>query len=133
MARPWSNEEDRLLLQFVQVGRRSGLDRTKIFDKISERLGRSANACYKRWKYLTSTVSSNSEQDVRSEIQHWQSRIERLEKLIENNHEQMQQLADESKKLRKEMKFFEMMLIEEYNLLLKLIEPQNPSVRLQSI
>lgn len=52
-------------------------------------------------------------------------RIDKLEKVIESQQKQYETLLKENHKLKGDMKFFEIMLLEEYQLLLELLGKRN--------
>lgn len=50
-----------------------------------------------------------------------QNRMIHLEEKIEEVQQKLKRLADENKKIKQDLKFFELMLLEEYHLLLQLL------------
>ncbi|MFC4077039.1 hypothetical protein [Salinithrix halophila] len=60
-------------------------------------------------------------------------KIRQLENTIQEGQTQLGDLLRENRKLRQEMKFFELMLLEEYNLLVSLMNKKNPKPRLQHL
>lgn len=130
MSRSWTPEEDRNLLQWVAQLKKSGMSRTQTFETIGERLERSSNACYLRWKNLINRTGAPVTTNRGSEWSELKERLNQLEKRVDSNREEMQQWIRESRKLREEMRFFEALLMEEYQLLLDLLNKNNRSVRL---
>lgn len=67
------------------------------------------------------------------EYQQLKERLYQLEQQINTNNEEMRQWIRENRKLREEMKFFETLLLEEYQLLLNLLNKNRRSARLQQL
>ncbi|PTM59980.1 Myb-like DNA-binding domain-containing protein [Desmospora activa] len=136
MSRSWTPEEDRNLLHWVAQCKKTGMSRTQTFDIIGERLERSSNACYLRWKSLINRkgIEPGTAIDKLSEWSHeyqkLKERLNQLEQQVGSNDEKMEQWIRESRKLREEMRFFETLLLEEYQLLLNLLNKNNRSARL---
>jgi predicted nuclease with TOPRIM domain len=62
-----------------------------------------------------------------------QERLTQIEKQVEHIQEQMQQLAKRNQNLQEDMKFFELMLIEEYHLLIQLLGNESHQLRVHSV
>jgi RsfA family transcription factor len=139
LSRSWTPEEDRILLQLVAQCKKTGMTRVQTFEVAGERLGRSSNACYLRWKSVTSNrkgveLDSAPHRKRCSEmVGELMERIEGLEQRLDENHAQVRQWIRESQKMREEMKFFETLLLEEYQLLLTLLNKNKPSARLHQL
>ncbi|BCU82697.1 hypothetical protein JIR001_24800 [Polycladomyces abyssicola] len=132
MSRSWSEEEDRMLIHWVTLCQKVGLTRKKVFEKAAEKIGKTPNACYERWKQIQSThqeMSWISSKKIRNQWEREQKqlkeRIDKLEKVIESQQKQYETLLKENHKLKGDMKFFEIMLLEEYQLLLELLGKRN--------
>lgn len=59
-------------------------------------------------------------------------RLHRLESQVENLRKQVQSLNAENQKLRKECRFFELMLLEQYQILIQLMGRNRSRLRLHS-
>lgn len=95
---------------------------------------RSPDACFARWKALT--VRGREGVAVKAkgpEFLNLQERIRHLEEKLESNQEQMKDLIKENRRMREEMRFFEMMLLEEYHLLISLLDQKQSKARLQGL
>ncbi|GGA55168.1 hypothetical protein GCM10007416_30480 [Kroppenstedtia guangzhouensis] len=131
VSRPWNPKEDRFLLSILDDGRELGMSRNQSFAKAAMKLRRSPRACLTRWKALTvrdkSTVTVRAN---RPDFPHLRDRIRQLEQKLDTNQTQMRELIKENRRMREEMKFFEIMLLEEYQLLISLLEKKQNSARL---
>jgi chromosome segregation ATPase len=70
---------------------------------------------------------------IRKNVDQLQERLEVLEAKLAAYEEEIGQCRSEQTKLKKEMHFFEMMLLEEYHLLLQLLEKEKTGIRLHHI
>jgi RsfA family transcription factor len=142
LPRSWTPEEDRLLLQWVNHCRKMGMARIQSFESAGDKLGRSANACYVRWVTLTKrdseAVSSTADKrkkwrELENEHSAIRERIDQLEDLLRSRQKQVEQLVKENKKLKEEMKFFELMLVEQYRILVNLLNKKDRDVRIHHL
>ncbi|OYD09020.1 hypothetical protein [Paludifilum halophilum] len=142
MPRSWSADEDRSLLQWVTNCRKIGMTRKQTFEMVAEKLNRSENACYARWKKIVKRVrdveSSGSPRhkkgaEMEKEPQSIRNRMDELEQITRTNHDQLDRLLKENRKLREEMKFFEQLLMEEYQLLVHLLSNKNRNARIHQL
>ncbi|SEM69487.1 DUF5320 domain-containing protein [Lihuaxuella thermophila] len=62
-----------------------------------------------------------------------EERLACLEEKLELMQQQLKQLVIENKKLRRDMKFFELMLLEEYHLLIQLLGRDQGDLSIHSI
>lgn len=139
MARSWEADEDQQLLRWVGFYRKAGLTWERTFAKTADKLGRSATACRARWSKLsrfrmpTSVQRGSRQKEDGSEISILIKRIEKLEASFEASQNQVKKLRNENQKLRGEMKFFELLLIEKYHLLFSLLGEKHPHGRIHGI
>jgi hypothetical protein len=132
LSRSWSEEEDRKLIHWVTLCQKVGLAKKQVFEKTAEKIGKTPNACYERWNQIQSTHQKTSRISMKKFRNQWEreqkeltERIDKLEKMIESQQKQYETLLKENRKLKGDMKFFEMLLLEEYQLLLKLLGKRN--------
>ncbi|MDN4595361.1 hypothetical protein [Polycladomyces subterraneus] len=132
MSRSWSEEEDRKLIHWVTLCQKVGLAKKQVFEKTSEKIGKTPSACYERWKQIQSTHQETSWISTKKFQNQWEreqnqltERIDQLEKVIESQQKQYETLLKENRKLKGDMKFFETLLLEEYKLLLELLGKRN--------
>ena len=140
LARPWEGEEDQQLLRWVGVYRKAGLTWERTFAKAAEKLGRSANACRARWNKISNLRSTSSVRRVSkskseeiTEIALLMKRIEKLEASFEISKNQIRKLEGENRRLRGELKFLELLLIEKYHLLFSLLGEKSPRSRIHQV
>lgn len=142
MPRSWKPEEDRLLWQLVLRCKKLGMTRKQTFEWVAVKLNRTENACYVRWKGLakkgkevdlTSAPRNGKWSDIEQEQKSLKGKVEELQKQIESNHTQLDYLLKENRKLREEIKFFELLLVEEYQLLLGLMSKKNRNARIHQL
>ncbi|SDX50861.1 Myb-like DNA-binding domain-containing protein [Marininema mesophilum] len=135
MSRSWNEEDDQMLCYWVSACRRSGMSRNRTFTTVAQKMGRDEEECFLRWKdfsvgetnpssYLNKWAGLNSEPLSMLE------RVQRLEDRIQASQVHIEQLLKENRKLREEMKFFEMLLLEEYQLLVKLLDRKKPKAKI---
>ncbi|MFD1427344.1 hypothetical protein JOD24_002329 [Kroppenstedtia sanguinis] len=131
MSRPWNPKEDRFLLSLVDQDRQRGLTPSRSFAQAAMKLKRSPQACAIRWKELTfrdeETVTVTA---ARTDPSHLRERIKQLEQKLDTNQTQLGELIKENRRMREEMKFFEVMLLEEYQLLISLLEKKQNNARI---
>ncbi|MBA4492814.1 hypothetical protein ACFO25_09010 [Paenactinomyces guangxiensis] len=72
-------------------------------------------------------------EDLSSEIRALRERLACLEKKIELAEQRLDQLVKENQKLNQDMRFFELMLLEEYHLLLQLLGKDQSNLRIHSL
>jgi len=132
LSRSWSEEEDRKLIHWVTLCQKVGLAKKQVFEKTAEKIGKTPNSCYERWKQIQSAPRETSWISSKKFRNQWEreqkqltERIDKLEKLVESQQKQYETLLKENQKLKGDMKFFEMMLLEEYHLLLELLGKRN--------
>jgi predicted nucleic acid-binding Zn-ribbon protein len=132
LSRSWSEEEDRMLIHWVNLCQQVGLDKKQVFEKTAEKMGKTSSACCERWKQIESTHQETSWISSKKFPNQWEreqkqlkERIDKLETLIESQQKQYETLLKENQKLKGDMKFFEMLLLEEYQLLLKILGKRN--------
>lgn len=131
VSRPWTMKEDRFLLSVVDQGRQLGITPSRSFAKAAMKLKRSPHDCIIRWKALTVrdkgsvTITAN-----RPDYSHLRERIKQLEQKLDTNQTQLRELIKENRRMREEMRFFEIMLLEEYQLLISLLEKKQSHARL---
>lgn len=70
---------------------------------------------------------------IRKNVEQLQERLEALEAKLATYEEQIGKCRTEQSKLKKDMHFFEMMLLEEYHLILQLLEKDKTEIRLHHI
>lgn len=121
-----------MLIHWVILCQKVGLAKKQIFEKTAEKIGITPNACYERWRQIQNThrepswiSSQNFRNQWEREQKQLKERIEKLEKLIESQQKLHEILLKENRKLKGDMKFFEMLLLEEYQLLLELLGKRN--------
>ncbi|PTX55171.1 Myb-like DNA-binding protein [Melghirimyces profundicolus] len=131
MSRSWSPEEDRMLLRWVTQCRQLGMSRADTFASVADRLDRSESVCFSRWKVLSKEAAKAQARQPNSST--LQERIRRLEEKLEANQNEMKKLMEENRKTREEMRFFEIMLLEEYRILISLLDKKNPKPRLHRL
>jgi hypothetical protein len=68
-----------------------------------------------------------------SEAEALQARLIQLEKQVERMEEQIQLLVKRNQGLQEDMKFFELMLLEEYHLLIQLLGKEQHQLRIHSV
>ena len=110
MSTSWTKKEDEQLMEMMRRGQKKGWNLQHLFLSISQKLQRSPEECIHRWQML-------NDQEKWGKIE---KRIDQLEQTLQNQRAQLE-------KMKKDMKFYELMLLEEYHLLLKLLgeDPQN--------
>jgi hypothetical protein len=79
----------------------------------------------KRWRILPNPSKSARE------LSH--VRISQLEEQVEQMGQQMKRLAQENRKLKQDLRFFEVMLIEQYHMLLHLLGKDQSKCLIQSV
>lgn len=134
MSRSWNPKEDRFLLSLVEHCRHLGWNRSQTFEQTAKRLKRTPGACFARWKALT--VCDRRKVSAKTKGQEFpklQERIRHLEEKLKDNQEQMKDLIEQNRRMREEMRFFEIMLLEEYQLLISLLEQKQSKAKLQSL
>jgi chromosome segregation ATPase len=67
------------------------------------------------------------------EVKALQARLTQLEKQVELMEEQVQSLVKRNQSLQENMKFFELMLLEEYHLLIQLLGKEQHQLRIHSV
>jgi hypothetical protein len=67
------------------------------------------------------------------EVKALQARLTQLEKQVELMEEQVQLLVKRNQSLQENMKFFELMLLEEYHLLIQLLGKEQHQLRIHSV
>jgi septal ring factor EnvC (AmiA/AmiB activator) len=70
---------------------------------------------------------------IRKRDEQLQQRLRQLEEKLDWCEEQLKLCHQENKKLKKDMRFFETMLLEEYHLLLQLLEKDKTGIRLHHL
>ncbi|SMO59682.1 Myb-like DNA-binding domain-containing protein [Melghirimyces algeriensis] len=130
LSRPWRMEEDELLVKWVDRFRKMGMSRSETFEYIAEQLNRSAKACNERWNILRrSTHHYSGKKNDSSQKSRWKY----MEEKLEANSQEIRQLIQENRRMREEMRFFEKMLLEEYQLLIRLLEQKQPKGRIHRL
>lgn len=69
-------------------------------------------------------------ESTNSQSEQLQERVDRLEKQIEKVQQQLDQLVKENQTLKRDMRFFEFMLLEEYHLLIQLLGKDQNNLRI---
>lgn len=112
----WTKKEDEQLLRWMSKGIKKGWGLKHILLFISQKLQRSPEECIQRWQML-------KDREKWKEIE---DKIDRLEQTLRGQREQIE-------KMKKDMKFYELMLLEEYHLLLKLLGEDPKNIRIHQI
>ncbi|SFS44671.1 hypothetical protein [Marininema halotolerans] len=136
MSRSWNEEDDRMLFYWVMTCKRLGMSRNRTFVTASQKLGRNEEECLLRWKDLSSrevnppSYLNQNWAELNGEPLSMRERVQRLEDKIHASQMQVEQLLKENRKLREEMKFFEMLLLEEYQLLVTLLDRKKSKAKI---
>lgn len=112
----WTKEEDQKLTDWIEKGLAKGWNKTYVFQFVGQKLKRSAEECAHRWQVLW-------ERKERAEMG---VRISQLEKVITQQQAQLE-------KIKKDLQFYEWVLLEEYHLLLKILGEDKEKVRIHHI
>ena len=112
----WTKQEDQKLTDWIEKGLAKGWSQKYIFHSVSQKLNRDAVECAYRWQVL-------KEREERSAMS---MRIAELEKAMTEQQSQLE-------KIRKDLRFYELMLLEEYHLLLKILGEDKQKIRIHHL
>lgn len=106
----WTKKEDEQLLRLLKKGIKKGWNLHHIFLFIGQKLQRTPEECLERVQMLI-------DRERWGEIE---EKVVQLEQKLKGQQVQLEEM-------KKDMKFYELMLLEEYHILLKLLgeDPQN--------
>ncbi|RAL25632.1 hypothetical protein [Thermoflavimicrobium daqui] len=132
MSKRWTAKEEKFLTYWMKCREKEHKYQYDLLDWISQQLNKSKEECIQHWQKLSSTdqesqpsllVGTNQESRLSDQI-------ERLEQKLNRYQAQIEKIAQENQKLKKNMRFFEMMLIEEYHLLIRLLGKEKENLRI---
>lgn len=114
MTTSWTKQEDEQLIQWVDKGIQKGWKLHYVFLYVSQKLQRTPEDCTQRWYILKDKKWSD------------------IEKKLVQLMQMMRKQQKEIDKIKKDMRFYELMLLEEYHLLLKLLG-EEPMIRIHQV
>ncbi len=134
MSKPWTKQETRFLFYWLREGQNYGYHPKELFQWIARQLGRSVEECQLKWQgsHPSLATAHLQSRDAHKETEQLKERLKRLEETINQYRQRMEQISEENKKLKKDIRFFEMVLLEEYQLLLQLLNKEGKPFRIHS-
>lgn len=108
MLKKWHEQEDQYLCQLMEKGRQRNWKDHYILHFISHRLGRTVKECQERLQQQLNESLTKQ-------------RINQLEVRMNKHQEQLQQLIQDNEKLKRDLRFYEAMLFEQYQLVLRIL------------
>ncbi|SFI96898.1 hypothetical protein [Thermoflavimicrobium dichotomicum] len=127
MASQWTSLEEQFLIYWMNQGRMYQWDSMLLLDWIGKQLQRSRTDCMKHWERLCASFNQEERTVLISQAKPNDStlrhRMQRLE-------EQLEKIMKENEKLKRDMRFFESVLLEEYQLLLHLVNKDQGKLRI---
>lgn len=115
MSTSWTPAEDQQLMKWAAKGEAKGWDQRLICLSLSEKLERTAEECEQRLHDLQTQQAATL----------LKGRVRQLEKLTEVQQAELE-------KVKKDLKFYELMLLEQYHLLLRLLGEDQQKVKIHS-
>lgn len=112
----WTKKEDEQLLRLLKKGIKKGWSLQHLFLFMGQTLQRTPEECMERLQMLI-------DRERWGEIE---ERVVRLEQKLKGQQAQLE-------KLKKDMKFYELLLLEEYHILLRLLGEDSLDIRIHQI
>ncbi len=116
MSTSWTEKDDDQLLEWVEKGRKKGWSLRYLFLSIGQKLQRTPEECFQRWNLL-------NDQRKWEQIE---NKLVQLEQIIEDQQAQID-------KMKKDLQFYELMLLEEYHLLLRILGEDQKMIRIHQV
>lgn len=116
MSTSWTKKEDKQLIQWTEKGIKKGWNLQYLFLFIGQKLLRTPEECIQRWNLL-------HDERKWDEIE---NKLVQFEQMIKDQQTQIE-------KMKKDLQFYELMLLEEYHLLLRLLGEDQQIIRIHRI
>jgi chromosome segregation ATPase len=134
LSKPWTKQETKFLFYWVKQGQMYGYHSKELFRWIARQLGRSEEECQLQWRRSQPSYSMAQLQstDSHKETEELKIRLKQLEEKLNQYRQKTEQISEENKRLKRDIRFFEMVLLEEYQLLLQLLNQEGKPFRIHS-